>query len=199
MAEINADLFYQRLNRLQDAWTNQKATTWSNADCLCILFGNSNDNVYSKSASLHLFLLGYEEFTDSIIVITRGNFYFLSSAKKCQVIQQQLDGKGEGFTLHFIEKSKDEAVNADNFNRLIANLKKSGVKTFGHLVKEKPENSFLTRFAQSMDENDVEKVDITNALGLFFAVKDETELVCIRWFLFVVYLGGIGLSHLYLS
>jgi nucleosome binding factor SPN SPT16 subunit len=125
---------------------------------------------------LHLFLLGYEDFTDSIIVITRGNFYFLSSSKKCQVLQQQLSGKGEGFALHFIEKSKDDAINGDNFNRLITSLKKTGVKNFGYLAKEKSENSYLNRFLQSLDENDAEKVDITAALGLFFAGKDETEL-----------------------
>lgn len=177
MAEINADLFYQRLSRLQESWLNQKASTWANADCLCIVFGNSNDNIYSKPAALHLFLLGYEDFTDSIIVISKGNFYFLSSSKKCQVLQQQVDGKGEGFALHFIEKSKDETTNAENFSRLILNLKKGGAKNVGYLAKEKPENSYLTQFLQTLDESDVEKVDITNALGLFFAAKDETEFV----------------------
>lgn len=177
MADINADLFYQRLNKLQDVWTNQKTTNWANADCLCILFGNSNDNIYSKPAALHLYLLGYEDFTDSIIVITRGNFYFLSSPKKCQVLQQQIDGKGEGFTLHFFEKSKDEGANAETFNRLISNLKKSGAKNFGYLAKEKVENSYLSKFISCIDENDVEKVDITSALGQFFSVKEEVELV----------------------
>lgn len=177
MATINAERFYQRLERLQQAWLAQKSTSWAGADCLCILFSNSNDNIYSKPAAFHLYLFGYEDFTDSIIVFTRGGFYFFSSTKKCAVLRGELEGKGEGFTLTFTDKSKDEAVNAENFAKLIGSLKRNGVKSFGTLSKEKPEGSFLSRFMQSLDETEgIEKVDITAALGHFFSIKDEVEL-----------------------
>jgi len=176
MATLNAERFYQRLERLQQSWLSQRGSLWAAADCLVILFGNSDENIYSKPAALHLYLFGYEDFTDSVIIITKGNFHFLSSAKKCSVLQQQLDGKGEGLTLTFTEKSKDETTNVDNFNRVFSSLKRNGVKAIGTLIKDKPETSFLTKFAEVMDESQLEKVDITAALGLFFAIKDETEL-----------------------
>lgn len=120
-------MFFQRLTRLQDSWT-KKTTT------------GPVQTVY---------LLGYEDFTDSILVITRGNFYFLSSSKKCQVLKQKLSGKAEGFALHFIEKRKEDSTNADNFSRLILNLKKSEVRNFGYLAKEKSENSYSNRFCKA--------------------------------------------------
>lgn len=183
MATLNAERFYQRLERLQQSWLSQRGSQWAASDCLIVLFGSSDENIYSKPAALHLYLFGYEDFTDSVIVITKGNFHFLSSSKKCTVLQQQLDGKGEGFKLTFTEKSKDEMTNTDNFTRLFTTLKRNGVKAIGTLLKEKPETSFLTKFSEVMDGTQLEKVDITSALGLFFAVKDETELVCFFPFL----------------
>jgi nucleosome binding factor SPN SPT16 subunit len=177
MATISPEKFYQRMDRLKQSWISQKTSVWNNADCLVILFNNSNENIYSKPASMHLYLFGYEDFTDSIIVITRDTFYFLASNKKCQLLQTELAGKGEGYRLEFIEKSKDEVVNNDNFGKLVGALKKAGIKNFGTFIKDQLEGNFLKKFAETLEAAALEKVDISAGIGLFLAVKEEAELV----------------------
>ena len=77
--QISSDKFYLRLQRLIDAWTSNK-TSWGGADSLCIMLGTrEEESSYSKSSSLHLYLLGYE-ITDSIIIITKNSFTFMASA-----------------------------------------------------------------------------------------------------------------------
>ena len=90
---INAEKFFQRLERLQTHWTTHKSTSWGGSDAICIPLGSAagKEMNYSKSSSMHLYLLGYE-FPDSIMIITRNSFHFMATAKKCSYLENSLLG-----------------------------------------------------------------------------------------------------------
>jgi nucleosome binding factor SPN SPT16 subunit len=176
--EINVERFYQRLERLQTEWLANKTGSWGGADAICIPFGSVGDELaYSKSATSHLYLIGYEDFTDSIILIAKNAFYFMASSKKCNFLEKQFADKPGPFSLHFLERTKDEGMTRENFNQLMGAVRKNGGKKMGSLFKEKFNGSFIPQWMDFVDQSQIEKIDITAALGLFFAVKDETEQV----------------------
>lgn len=180
---INAEKFYQRLERLQTDWLSNKNTIWGGSDALLIGMGTASDDVsYNKSSSLNLYLFGYE-FPDSIILIIRNNFYFMSSSKKCSYLETFLLNSETSkninsiINLHIIKKTKDEGQNRENMNVLINAIRKNNGKKVGSLYKNEYNGNFIPSFMDMIDNNQLEKYEISSALGLFLAVKDETELV----------------------
>ncbi|KAJ1431655.1 FACT complex subunit-domain-containing protein [Ochromonadaceae sp. CCMP2298] len=173
--QINAERFYQRLERLQTNWLSHKSTVWGGADALCIPMGAVGDDVnYSKSTSVHLYLFGYE-FADSLIVITKNNFYFMATAKKCGMLEKDLGGKHESIQLNCLIRTKDEGQNREFFNELANAVRKSG-KRLGSLYKSTHEGSFIPSWLGFVDQSQLEKIELAPALGLFLAQKDEAEL-----------------------
>jgi len=173
--QINSERFFQRLERLQTNIASHKVSVWGNADSICIPMGSSNDALYSKSASMHLYLLGFE-FPDSIMVLTKGNFYFMATAKKCDILKTALTGASSSTTLHFLEKTKDEGQNTENFNVIINAIRKSGKKV-GTLLKAEFDGSFVPAWSRSLEQSLIETFEIASAIGLFLSIKDESELV----------------------
>jgi len=174
---IKAERFYQRLERLQTEWTSHKSTVWGGSDALCIPLGAIGDEInYSKSSSFHLFLFGYE-FADSLIVITRNNFYFMATAKKCAMLEKDLAGKHDTIKINLMTRTKDEGQNREFFNELGNVVRKGGGKRIGSLFKSEYEGTFIPSWMNFVDQSQLEKFDIAPSLGLFLANKDETELV----------------------
>ena len=179
--KIRADTFFQRIERLQTHLQEHKSSTWGGADSITATLGTAdNDSVYSKTASLHLYLFGYE-FPDSIIVITKGHFYFFATAKKCSYLQKDLlpSQAGQATQLHFLEKTKDEGQNREHFHDLLNAIRKasSASKKVAHLVKEKMKGEFVNAWLGMVTQAaDLEVVDAASAFGGFFAVKEEAEV-----------------------
>jgi len=175
---INSEKFSQRLDRLQSDWTNQKLSSWGGADAICIPFGIANEDIaYSKSSAFHTYMFGLEEFSDSLILLTKNNFYFMSSQKKCAFLQKQVGEKQGDIVFHYLERSKDEGVVRENFNKLMGAVRKGGGKKLGSLFKDKFEGKFIDSWMEFVDQSQIEKVEISPALGQFFSVKDESEVV----------------------
>lgn len=174
---MNAERFYQRLERLQTEWMSHKGTVWGGSDALCIPLGAVGEEInYSKSSSFHLFLFGYE-FADSLIVITRNNFYFMATAKKCGMLEKDLAGKHDTIKLNLLVRTKDEGQNREHFNELGNVVRKGGGKRIGSLFKGEYQGNFIPIWMSFVDQSQLEKFEISSALGLFLAVKDEVELV----------------------
>lgn len=163
---------------MQNDWLAQKSGVWGGADAICIPLGSAGEELaYSKSAALHLFLLGYEDFTDSIILISKNTFYFMSSSKKCAYLQKLFAGKTGSFAMHFLEKTKDEGMTRENFNLLMNVVRKNGGKKLGSLYKDKYNGAFVPNWMEFVDQSQIEKVELGPAFGLFLSVKDEAEQV----------------------
>lgn len=174
---LNAERFFARLERLQTDWMTHKSGVWGGSDALCVPLGAVGDEInYSKSSAFHLFLFGYE-FADSLIVITRNNFYFMATAKKCGMLEKDLVGKHDTIKVHLLVRSKDEGQNREHFNELGNVIRKGGGKKLGSLFKAEYEGNFIPSWMNFLDQSQLEKVDISPALGLLLAVKDEVELV----------------------
>jgi nucleosome binding factor SPN SPT16 subunit len=174
---LNSERFYERLERLQTDWMSHKSGIWGGADALCIPLGAVGDEInYSKSSAFHLHLFGYE-FADSLIVITRNNFYFMATAKKCGMLEKDLVGKHETIKVHLLVRSKDEGQNREHFNELSNVVRKNNGKRLGSLFKAEYEGNFIPNWMGFVDQSQLEKVEIAPALGLFLSIKDETELV----------------------
>lgn len=179
--QINAERFFQRLDRLQQNIATHKTELWGSSDAVCIPLGTKSEDTldYSKSQSLHIYLMGYE-FPDSIILITRNAFYFMATAKKCKILQEAISAAApSSLGLHFLERKKEvtSGINREHFNSLINAVRKNGGKKLGSLLKANFEGAFIKQWQEAVELSTIETFDVANALGLFFAVKDEVELV----------------------
>jgi len=86
MPEVKVDpvVFWERIMKLHKTWNNgrEKEGLFKGADALAVVTGSANnDELYSKSASLHHWLLGYV-FPDTCIVIGNRSITILTSSKK---------------------------------------------------------------------------------------------------------------------
>jgi len=143
---------------------------------LCNLGAAGTDLSYSKSSAFHIYFLGYE-FPDSIIVITKNNFYVMATAKKCAYFEKDLVGKNSTINVHVLTKGKDEGANKETMNSLVNIIRKGGNKKLGSIYKGDYQGTFIPIWLNCIEQNQLEKVEISNSLGLFFAIKDAGELV----------------------
>ena len=181
---INAEKFYQRLDRLLENWNSNKAKTWGNADALCIMLGTrEEDESYSKVSALHLYLLGYE-ITDSIMIITKTNVWFMASDKKCQYLDALAKGTSS-ITYSSLQKTKDLGMNRENFNALLGNVRKAGNK-IGSVMQMELKGQFIQSWLSCVDQSQLEKVDITAGISLLLSVKDDNEIVSCSKFLYLL-------------
>lgn len=145
---------------------------------MCIPLGMVSDELsYSKSASFHIFMFGYE-FADSLVLMTKNHFYFMATAKKCSMIETFLVGKNETFRIETLTRTKDESVNRDLFGTLLAAVRKNGGKKIGSLFKGDVQGNFIPSWSKYLQEQeDIERIEVASALGHFFAAKDDVEMV----------------------
>lgn len=181
---ISAERFFERLGRLDTHINENRGTLYGGSDAVTFCLGtSSDDSVYSKSSAMHLYLFGYE-FPDSIMVLTKGHFYFMATAKKNGILQKSLvaaqAASGSTIQLHFVEKTKDEGQNRENFHELLNAVRgaKGGGKKIGGVWKEleKAEGPFVGTWLGMVTDSQLDKIDVAPALGLFFSVKDDSEI-----------------------
>jgi nucleosome binding factor SPN SPT16 subunit len=180
--KINHVRFFERLARLEAHIELHKNSLWGGCDAITIPLASSSSDVnYSKSAALHLYLLGYE-FPESIIVITKKNFYFMSAPKKLAYLQESLiPHQNENTTkITLLEKTKDDGQNRENMNALINAMRKDKGKKVGSFFKQQFEGKFAPLWIQMVKDSQLDMHEVAPAFGYFFAVKDETELVRVR-------------------
>lgn len=139
-----------------------------------------DENPYSKSTSLQIWLLGYE-FPDTVLALTETGFVFLTSAKKGAILESLVDVKG--VPIQIIKRSKDVQENAKLFTEFFSVLSKSfGGKKMGILVKENPSGKFITEYNSNLSSSGIEfeKVDVTSGIASVLAVKDEEEIKIVK-------------------
>jgi nucleosome binding factor SPN SPT16 subunit len=180
MADIVVDAarFHERIIRLRDHWQSS-VEAWDNVDAVCIPMGATSDTdaVYSKSASVHMYLFGVE-FPDSIILITKNSFFFMAAAKKCSYLQPVAATVAPGnLKMSLLTKTKEESLNREHFQTLLQAAKTSG-RRLGTIINKVPFNGeFIPSWTSYIEAGRMEVVDISAGLGLMLSMKDETELV----------------------
>ena len=179
--QINAERFFERLTRLEEHWAKNKEL-WGGADSLCIPLGPSTEgSTYSKSASLHLYLMGYE-FPDSVIVITKGKFYFMATAKKNKFFEDSiLPAMNENTqTVVLLEKTKDDGQNRENMNDLLNRMREKNGKKVASFFKQTFDGKYIPLWMQMLNDSQLDMHEAGPAFGSFFAGKDADELVSIK-------------------
>jgi len=171
--------------KLHKTWNNgrEKEGLFKGADALAVVTGSANDDeLYSKSASLQNWLLGYE-FPDTCIVIGNRSITILTSSKKVQYLQPLVEAENATLPLELIASEKKSAdKNKSKYEQLVSAIKSShsGV-IVGCLQKEKPQGEFATLWKTSLEEDTgLEQVELNAALADIMAAKDATEQACVK-------------------
>ena len=173
---IDAEQFFTRLDRLKRHWISHKHEFWEGADAVCIPMGSMKDqNVdYSKSSSMHMYLLGYE-FPDSLFVLTSTKLFFMAAQKKVNFVEAIKND--EKFPITTLVKTKDEDANRDHFKTILDEIKKGGGSKLGSLMKAAFEGKFIASWIDYTSEA-IEVVEAGRGFGSLLSVKDPIELVC---------------------
>jgi len=176
--KISAERFFERLARLETHMSTHKEGLWGGCGAISIPLGASaGDVTYSKSAAMHLYLLGYE-FPDSVMVLTKGHFYFMATNKKLSYFKDQIVPHQNESTpkITLLEKSKDEGQNRENMNDLINAIRKDKGKKIGSFFKQEFDGKFIPQWITMLKDSQLDTHEIGPALSNFFLVKDESEL-----------------------
>ena len=176
--KISSERFFQRLERLQAHWFSHKNTAWGGADGICFPSGSATgeETTYSKSASISLYLFGYE-FPDSIMLITQKGFYFMAAPKKCGILEKNILNTGNPISVHIYKKEKDDGMNRENFHNLMNAVRTNGGKKLGMLIKGEYKGNFVPLWMKFVEESHIETCEVASALGLYFVTKDDIEQV----------------------
>lgn len=183
MANINLDkeTFYRRLKKLYEAWQKSDGENgFSKMDCLVTAVGVDDDIIYCKSASLHIWLLGYE-LTDTIMVFTHDTVYCLASKKKIDFMKQADNPKDDGgINLKLLVRDRTDKDEA-NFNILTSAIKNSKKgKTLGVFAKDNYPGEFMDAWRACVKKEEFATMDVSSAVAYVMAPKEETEIVMVK-------------------
>ncbi|XP_062225355.1 FACT complex subunit SPT16-like [Phragmites australis] len=181
---INLENFSKRLKVFYDHWKEHKSNLWGSSDAIAIATPPPSEDLrYLKSSALDIWLLGYE-FPETIIVFMHKQIHFLCSQKKANLIgtlkKAANEAVGADIVLHVKAKNGDGADLMDDILHAVRNQSKSGNAIVGHIAKEAPEGNFLETWADKLSGSSVQLTDVTNGFSELFAVKDSTEITCVK-------------------
>jgi len=176
--KIDAELLFKRLEKIQSHWLSHQSSDWDGADAICIPMGTSNSEQvnYSKPSAFHLYLLGYE-FPETIMLLTKNEFFVMAHPKKCGYIENAAKEKPDHpIKIKCFPKGKDEAANQTNFNILIDAIKSNGGKKIATILKGEFLGNFIPSWTQSLAASDLDRVECSVALAKVFSEKDDSEI-----------------------
>ncbi|XP_051201231.1 FACT complex subunit SPT16 [Lolium perenne] len=181
---INLENFSKRLKVFYDHWNVNNSDLWGSSDAIAIATPPSSDDLrYLKSSALDVWLLGYE-FPETIIVFTHKQIHFLCSQKKANLIgtlkNAANEAVGADIALHVKGKNGDGIDLMDDILQAVCAQSKSDTPVVGHLAKEAPEGKLLETWAEKLSGESVQLIDVTNGFSELFAVKDATEIICVK-------------------
>jgi nucleosome binding factor SPN SPT16 subunit len=179
---INAETFFDHISHLYTLWKSDKRAgdpLFGGADSIVVLAGKAaQDSNYQKKNALHFWLLGYE-FPATLMVFTTASMYIVTTEKKSKHLKTLLNGKTPVEVLAFDNKKPE--TRTQSFEKCLDVIKGAGKKV-GTLSQADETGPFADEWKKMFSEisKDVEEVDISPALSMAFAVKDERELRAMR-------------------
>jgi len=137
-------------------------------DSIVICVGAAQDDGYSKSTALQMYLLGFEFPETLMAVLKDGNVVFLTSQKKASII----DTLGVDNVTTF-KRSKDADENEATWNQ-IAEMLGSNIGVF---TKDTFEGKFYKEYKKYITAT---ASDITEQFSVILSIKDESELKLVK-------------------
>lgn len=175
MVSIDTARFERRLKQLYDGWRD--GGLWPEASALAVTAGAVTEAItYTKSASFHLWLLGYE-FTETILVFTKSEMHALAGPKKTDILAQ-LEGPcsaaGVKLVLHPKPKKEDGAAQISAL--LDACKASSDSPVVGTLPKERPSGAVPEAWLAALAGSGLATMDMAADLAALLGPKDEEEV-----------------------
>ncbi|KAK8968380.1 FACT complex subunit SPT16 [Platanthera guangdongensis] len=181
---IDVANFARRLKEFYNHWNKHKSDLWSSSDSIVIATPPPSEDIrYLKSSALHVWLFGYE-FPEAIMVFMNKKIHFLCSPKKAGVLETVKKSAKEAVNvdvvIHVKQKNDDAAALIDGLLQDVQSENESEKSIVGHIQKEEPEGKLLEIWAEKLAGSSLQLADITNGFSELFAVKDASELNCVR-------------------
>jgi Xaa-Pro aminopeptidase len=180
---INLENFSKRLKVFYDHWKEHKSDLWRSSDAIVIVTPALDAPPHLKSVALEIWLLGYE-FPETIIVFMKNQIHVLCSQKKANIIRTlekaANEAVGADIVLHVKTKNSDGSYLMDDIVRAAQTRSKSDKPVVGHIANEVDGGKLLQTWAAKLSSYGIRPSDVTNGFSELFAVKDTTEITCVK-------------------
>ncbi|RWW28528.1 hypothetical protein BHE74_00020235 [Ensete ventricosum] len=181
---IDLENFSKRLEAFYTHWGKHKSDLWSSSDAVAIATPPTSEDLrYLKSSALNIWLLGYE-FPETIMVFMNKQIHFLCSQKKASLLEtikkSAHEAVGADLIIHVKAKHDDGTALMEEIIRAICVQSKSDSPTIGYITKEAPEGRLLETWSEKLGNSSLQLTDVTNGFSDLFAVKDVSEVTCIK-------------------
>lgn len=181
---INLENFSKRLKVFYTHWKEQKADLWGASDAIAIATPPTSEDLrYLKSSAMNIWLLGYE-FPETIMVFMNRQIHFLCSQKKATLLESikksAKDAVGADVVMHVKARNDDGISSMEEIFDAVRSQAKVDSPVIGYIAKETPEGKLLETWSEKLNGSSLQLSDVTNGFSELFAVKDATELTCVR-------------------
>ncbi|CAL8087883.1 unnamed protein product [Calicophoron daubneyi] len=175
---LDLDTFNRRVEKLYDRWKNNEQSEIRDLDVISIGAGKF-ESVYGKTASLHVWLFGYE-LQDTAIAFCENSILVLCGKKKYEFLQPLTKYSNDKRKFVLILRNQADKDKA-GIEKLIAAMKDSKKgKHVGHLPKDKCSSELTDSFQSAIQAAKFELHDISGFLSGLFAVKDDAEVSLVK-------------------
>ncbi|KAJ6808865.1 FACT complex subunit SPT16-like [Iris pallida] len=181
---INLDTFNNRLKMFYTHFKEHKADLWGGSDAVVVATPPPSEDLrYLKSSAFNMWLLGYE-FPETIMVFMDKHIHFLTSQKKSTLLETikkaAKEAVGTNITMHIKTKSDDGTNLMEEILKAVRVRSGSESPVVGHIAKEAPEGKLLETWLEKLNGSMLQLSDITNGFSDLFAVKDASEVTCVK-------------------
>ncbi|PKA51534.1 FACT complex subunit SPT16 [Apostasia shenzhenica] len=181
---IDVDNFSKRLKEFYTHWKKRKPDLWGDSDAIAIATPPPSEDIrYLKSSALQFWLFGYE-FPETIMVFMNKKIHLLCSPKKAAVLESVRRSAKEAVDveviIHVKQKNDDVTALMDSLILAVQSQSESEKPIVGRIAKEEPEGKLMESWAEKLAGSNLQLSDITNGFSELFAIKDTSELNCVR-------------------